>query len=387
MAIPTHDDPPPPAAPDEPGHITCPPAEPPPPSLNNQPSGSIIARLSFHHNGNKAATSIIGSPFEATSHAEAQSSFNEEPNMPSISDSVIQITDRPRVFGLRSDSRSSARIRRWLQSLMDGGANICVTGDLNRLVNIIDIPPMLITVATSGDGNSLNDCCTKRGYIPLTLEDGTIYWQPCFYCANITETVISPQAILATSDVFALWCQTGYKDGRPGCIRFDSHDGILSMTLSLEYKDGLYYCPTDVYTVDDCPLPPQKSSAFRVAAPTPSTSRRSSRFIPTSKGKLVESELWLLCLGSPGVHQLDKLPGNVTGTPPDFDYHPFWFIDFKEAAQVQRRWLNNQPYALPNANVGFTWTLTSFVCPLPITRGPRLSPTAPFFLTTAIHLT
>jgi hypothetical protein len=219
---------------------------------------------------------------------------------------------------------------------MDGGANICVTGDLNQLVNIINIPPMLITVATSGDGNSLDDCCTKRGYIPLTLEDGTIYWQLCFYCANITETIISPHAVLVTSNVFASWCQTEHKDGRPGYIRFDSHDGILSMTLSLEYKDGLYNCPTDVYTVDDCPSPPQKLSAFRVAAPTPSTSRRSSQFIPTSKGKLVESESWLLCLGSPGIHQLDKLPGNVTRTPPDFDYHPFWFIDFKEAAQVQK---------------------------------------------------
>jgi hypothetical protein len=75
---------------------------------------------------------------------------------------------------------------------MDGGANICVTGDLNQLVNIIEIPPMPITIATSGDGNSLNNCCTKRGYIPLMLKDGTIYWQLCFYCAYVTKTIISP---------------------------------------------------------------------------------------------------------------------------------------------------------------------------------------------------
>jgi hypothetical protein len=198
---------------------------------------------------------------------------------------------------------------------------------------------MPITVATSGDGNSLDDCCTKRGCIPLTLKDGTIYWQLCFYCANVTKTIISPQAILASSDVFASWCQTGYKDGRPGCIRFGSHNGLLSMTLALEFKDGLYYCPSDVYTVNNnnCLLPPPTPKAFRVAAPTPSTSSRSSRFIPTSKGKLIESELWLLCLGSPGVQQLDKLPGSVNGTPPDFDYHPFWFINFKEEAKVWKQ--------------------------------------------------
>ncbi len=148
--------------------------------------------------------------------AQEQSSFNEEPDVPSLSDSVIRITDPPRVFGLRSDGKSSVRIRKWLTSLMDGGENICITRDLNRLVNIINIPPMPITVASSGDGTSLNNCCTKHWYIPLTLEDGTIYWQLCFYCANITKTIISPQALLAS--VFASWCQTGYKDGWPGCI-------------------------------------------------------------------------------------------------------------------------------------------------------------------------
>jgi hypothetical protein len=47
--------------------------------------------------------------------------------------------------------------------------------------------------------------------------------------------------------------------------------------------------------------------------------------------------LWLLHLGSPGIQQLDKLPGNVTGTPPAFDYHPFLFINFKEEAKVWKQ--------------------------------------------------
>ncbi len=165
--------------------------EPPPSLFNDNPSRSIINQLPFHYNGD-AATSLTGFPFDVASCTQEQSSFNEEPNVPSLSNSVIRITDCPWVFGLRSDWKSSVRIRKWLTSLMDGGANICITGNLNRLVNIIDIPPMPITVATSGDRTSLDDCFTKRGYIPLTLEDGTIYWQLCFYCANITKTIISP---------------------------------------------------------------------------------------------------------------------------------------------------------------------------------------------------
>jgi hypothetical protein len=41
---------------------------------------------------------------------------------------------------------------------MDGGANICVTSDLTNLIGICDITPMAITVATSGNEVTLDDC-------------------------------------------------------------------------------------------------------------------------------------------------------------------------------------------------------------------------------------
>jgi hypothetical protein len=132
--------------------------------------------------------------------------------------------------------------------LINGGTNICVTGDLSTLVNVEAIPPMmpiLVAVAVAGDAISSDDCCTKRGYTPLTLDDGTLYWQLCYYCANVVETIISLQAVIVTSDVFTSWTQTGYKDSRPGSIRFDSADGFLSMSLRLEYVDGLYYCTSN----------------------------------------------------------------------------------------------------------------------------------------------
>ena len=45
----------------------------------------------------------------------------------------------------------------------------------------------------------------------------------------------------------------------------------------------------------------------------------------------------MLQLGSPGEDQLDLLPGNVTGIPPGFQYHPFCFIDWKEEAHIQKQ--------------------------------------------------
>lgn len=82
---------------------------------------------------------------------------------------------------------------------------ICITGNLLNLVSVVDIPPMPIDVALTGTDISIHDCCTKRGFIPLQCSNGTVYWQLCFYCANAAKTIILPQAILASSDVFHSW--------------------------------------------------------------------------------------------------------------------------------------------------------------------------------------
>ena len=96
--------------------------------------------------------------------------------------------------------------------LIDGGSNVCVTGDLTVLLDVTAIAPIAISVALDGTSTSLDDKITKRGLLPLTLSDGTIYYQICFFCANMVETIISPAAILASSDVFYFWHQEGCKD-------------------------------------------------------------------------------------------------------------------------------------------------------------------------------
>jgi hypothetical protein len=109
---------------------------------------------------------------------------------------------------------------------------------------------MPISVAIAGDAISSDDCCTKRGYTPLTLDNGTLYWQLCYYCPNVIKTIISQQAVIATINVFTSWTQTGYKDSHPGSIRFDSADEFILMSLRLDYVNGLYYCTSDTYTID-----------------------------------------------------------------------------------------------------------------------------------------
>jgi hypothetical protein len=93
--------------------------------------------------------------------------------------------------------------------LIDGGANICMTGDLCLLTDAIAITPIPISVALQGV-TTIDNCCMVRGKIPLQLDDGSIYWQDCYYSKNAVETIISPQAIVDSSNVFKSWHQSGY---------------------------------------------------------------------------------------------------------------------------------------------------------------------------------
>jgi hypothetical protein len=223
--------------------------------------------------------------------------------------------------------------------MVDGGLNVCVTGNLGILLNVKDIAPIQISVTLKNASASFDDCITKQGLLPLTLTNGTCYYHPCYFCANLVETIVSPSAILVSSDVFVQWQQIGYKDSTvPGSIQFSSYDGLASMHFSLRRHDSLYYCDSDVYTVDHVRVhiqchwadaaPPQASQTPRLPP---------SKFTPTSRAQQVESEVWALWFGSPGEQQLNVLPQHVIGTPPVFEFHLFWLIDFKEQAYIWKQ--------------------------------------------------
>jgi hypothetical protein len=261
--------------------------------------------------------------------------------------SVTRVVTCPHVLGFCGDGCSYACINLMALasskspgSLIDGGANICLTGDLGLLTDVIAIPPMPILVALQGE-ITIDDCCTAHGTIPLSLDDGSIYWQDCYYSKNAVKMIISPQAIVDSSGVFQSWHQSGYRigDPTPGRIRFNSHDGLVGMSMTLVHHEGLHYCRTDVYTVDHTPATQFSPAVRRVARKdvnAPVKGPAHSRFVPTTKAKQVESKVWLLRLGSPGVHQLDLLPGCVTRIPSTFRFHPFHYINRKEQASIKK---------------------------------------------------
>ncbi|KAL7528065.1 hypothetical protein ACHAWF_009840 [Thalassiosira exigua] len=217
-------------------------------------------------------------PMDLRADAELDSILAELPSMPSLMDSVVHVVDRPRVLGLGlgRDRCSFARLRvsatalvaPLAKGIIDGGSNICLTNTLALLLDVVDISPVPVSVAIEDDSPA-TFLCTAKGSLPLRMDNGTIHYQPTFYCADAVETIISPQAILNSRDDFVSWTQCGYKDGRPGTLRFDSHDGLLTMSFKLDCIDGLYYCPTDAFTVDSTSpaLPPVPALALTTVLP------------------------------------------------------------------------------------------------------------------------
>jgi hypothetical protein len=94
-------------------------------------------------------------------------------------DSVTCVVVVPRICGLSGDSTIAVTVRPSTNSdstLVDTGANICITGVLDLLVDMVVISPLPISVAVHGSGVSLDDCCTHCGRVAI----GYSWLESCF---------------------------------------------------------------------------------------------------------------------------------------------------------------------------------------------------------------
>ena len=169
---------------------------------------------------------------------------------------------------------------------------------------------------------------TKRGYLPLSLTCGTTIRVPMHIHPSANDTIISPEAIMYSTDSIHSWTQTGTPDGH-GSVTFYSKDGRVLLSLNLGAKNRLYF-----YGVGSTCVGPAMSGAGPVSeaysvetvdekqqAP-PAQTR--SRKTPVTLGYQLDSELWSVRHGSPGetsMHELAK--GRALGIPNGFRFHPF----------------------------------------------------------------
>ncbi len=124
------------------GHEDSPPPAEPPPEV---PAGSLWAHLLQNTNRPRSPSTPFefpldpGPPPSPSTYKTGPSVLRvaELPDFPSIMDSVTCVVGSSRVFGLMHDSSSYIQVWRTSTSLMDAGANICLTGDLNLLVDVV----------------------------------------------------------------------------------------------------------------------------------------------------------------------------------------------------------------------------------------------------------
>jgi hypothetical protein len=157
-----------------------PPTEPPPPPSIDAtfPPGSLF-------NIYNCAPSPCSVTIDLCTKQELDSALAELLQRPSIFDSITHVVCTLHICGIHGDLVSNVRILQVLapnksNCMVDGGSNVCITGNLGILLDVININPVTILVALDGGLLSSDDCITKRGLLPLTLTDGSTYYQTCF---------------------------------------------------------------------------------------------------------------------------------------------------------------------------------------------------------------
>jgi hypothetical protein len=260
------------------------------------------------------------------------------------------------VAGLGTYGRAMVLNKLEKGGMADTGANCSMTANWKALQNVKQLEKSIfVGVAVTDDGNIRQTAdCTHIGDYPIECDDGSVIFTRCFYNSNASDTIISPQAIIDASADFHTWEQIGRRMGQPGQLRFIGNGG--AKTITLQQNNGLYFCNSQVFEVQDeteawCKsLDPDldvKVNQCQV--------NRSSRkpWTPTSKAKILESETWYLRLGGCSEQQLAELPKHAKGLPEKFEWHPFRFVDFREFARVHKQPVGRDPSRVSRRAVRF----------------------------------
>ena len=217
--------------------------------------------------------------------------------------------------------------------MADSGANICVTNDPTILLDMIDIDPIPLGVAATSP-DTPTTFCTKQGYLPIPLLDGSYHYQPFLYNPNATDTILSPAHVMWSSPSICSWHQSGSKDSSvTDTLSFLDSDGNDLLVLPLTTHNGLQYCT-------NAPTPhAAMRSTITYSAATVSAASAARR--------VLESELWAARLGYCSEWQLAKIPLHADGTPSKFFPHPLRLIDHKEQARVRKQPAGSQSEQAP----------------------------------------
>ena len=109
--------------------------------------------------------------------------------------------------------------------LSDSGANACMADTEEHLVRCHDIAPVAVGFALKSRDTPVMHKCTRMGYMEMTREDGTTHLQPFLVNTNVTDCIISPDAVARQSKYCVTWRQVGHVGEVPGILDFFNNKG------------------------------------------------------------------------------------------------------------------------------------------------------------------
>jgi hypothetical protein len=270
--------------------------------------------------------------------------------------------------------------------MADEGANCSMTNNLSLLRNVKNLlNPIQVGVAVDAQGTDVTySTCTQIGNLTIMCTDGSIITTKCFHNPHASDTIISPQAILDESTEFDSWSQVGRRLGQAGKLEFHGKNGTKSIALA--QHNGLYYCKSVTFDIsrgfedlmlsskgsdiddlhdDDTPIHSNDTTPLSHKLDSrppksvhPSTEwKKTAKYKPTTKAKILESETWGLRMGGCSKTSLSELPKHALGLPSRLEWHPFRYIDFASKPGYENNQRAGTRIRLRREQQEYTWTM------------------------------
>jgi hypothetical protein len=109
--------------------------------------------------------------------------------------------------------------------LANTGTSICLGNNVSLFIDLHDIDPIPIGVATTLKNAMQITYCRWMGYLPMPCEDGSIHMQPWYIHTDALGCKLSPESIMLTSLDITSWYSEGFRGNlSPGILCFRNSD-------------------------------------------------------------------------------------------------------------------------------------------------------------------
>jgi hypothetical protein len=139
--------------------------------------------------------------------------------------------------------------------LANSGANICLGNDKSLFVDVHNINPIPVGIATTPKDEMQITYCRWMGYLPMLQEDGSTHMQPWYVHPNAVGCMLSPESFMAALSDITSWYQEGFHDGlNPGILCFHNAVDVTVLNVTMQKQNGLYYGRTNVLSINHNPI-------------------------------------------------------------------------------------------------------------------------------------